>query len=191
MAGHQDVVVAGIVQPRIPFVVVIDVDLRRTLLHRVEIFGRVVVIVKVDDHFRRASVLRNQESGIRNQESAGGRAQEWGELSHEACADPRRPLRSALERPLALRLCGGGAADDHRRLDDAVRVTEPALSPDGSTVMFVRTTTDPQTGRRNPISGSCPPMDRRRRGSCCAAGRRSLARVCAGWQADRLHLRAR
>lgn len=32
----------------------------------------------------------------------------------------------------------------------AVRVSEHSLSPDGSTVVFVRTTTNPQTGRRNP-----------------------------------------
>src|SRR5687767_2040315 len=45
----------------------------------------------------------------------------------------------------------------------AVRVTESQLSPDGSTVAFVRTTTNPETGRRNadiwvvPADGSAPP----------------------------------
>jgi len=51
-------------------------------------------------------------------------------------------------------------------LDDllgAVRVSEPALSPDGRLVAYVRTTTDLQTGRRNgdihvvPADGSTPP----------------------------------
>ena len=46
----------------------------------------------------------------------------------------------------------------------AVRVTEPALSPDGRTVLFVRTTTTGDTGRRNadiwtvPADGSAPPQ---------------------------------
>src|SRR5215210_4819444 len=31
----------------------------------------------------------------------------------------------------------------------APRVSDPQLSPDGKTVLFVRTTTDPKTGRRN------------------------------------------
>jgi dipeptidyl aminopeptidase/acylaminoacyl peptidase len=45
----------------------------------------------------------------------------------------------------------------------AVRVTDPQLSPDGKTVVFVRTTTDVATGRRNadlwvvPADGSAPP----------------------------------
>lgn len=45
----------------------------------------------------------------------------------------------------------------------AVRVSEPALSPDGRLVAYVRTTTNPQTGRRNPdlflvpSDGSAPP----------------------------------
>src|SRR5262245_66635683 len=45
----------------------------------------------------------------------------------------------------------------------AVRVTEPALSPDGRTVAFTRTVTNGQTGRRNgdiwvvPADGSTPP----------------------------------
>ena len=44
----------------------------------------------------------------------------------------------------------------------AVRVTDPQLSPDGSRVIFVRTTTDPKTGDRNadiwsvPADGSGP-----------------------------------
>src|SRR5690348_13686880 len=51
-------------------------------------------------------------------------------------------------------------------LDDlltAVRVTEPAISPDGRLVAYVRTTTDLQTGKRNgdiyvvPADGSSPP----------------------------------
>ena len=45
----------------------------------------------------------------------------------------------------------------------AVRVSEPALSPDGATVAFTRTITNGQTGRRNgdiwavPADGSAPP----------------------------------
>jgi dipeptidyl aminopeptidase/acylaminoacyl peptidase len=45
----------------------------------------------------------------------------------------------------------------------AIRVTEPALSPDGQLVAYVRTTTDLQTGRRNgdiyivPADGTAPP----------------------------------
>lgn len=45
----------------------------------------------------------------------------------------------------------------------AVRVGDPQLSPDGRRVLFVRTTTDPATGRRNadiwmvPADGSAPP----------------------------------
>src|SRR5512141_2307146 len=45
----------------------------------------------------------------------------------------------------------------------AVRVSEPQLSPDGKTVVFVRTTTDGTTGRRNadiwsvPADGSAAP----------------------------------
>src|SRR5262245_46478966 len=45
----------------------------------------------------------------------------------------------------------------------AVRVTEPVLSPDGSTVAFTRTVTNGETGRRNgdiwvvPADGSAPP----------------------------------
>jgi dipeptidyl aminopeptidase/acylaminoacyl peptidase len=52
------------------------------------------------------------------------------------------------------------AIDD---LITAVRVTEPALSSDGSTVAFTRTVTNGQTGRRNgdiwmvPADGSAPP----------------------------------
>src|SRR5262245_26845915 len=44
----------------------------------------------------------------------------------------------------------------------AVRVTDPQLSPDGSQVIFVRTTTDPNSGDRNadiwqvPVDGSSP-----------------------------------
>ena len=48
---------------------------------------------------------------------------------------------------------GHAAAGRAMTIDDlitAVRVSEPALSPDGSAVIYVRTTTDPQTGRRNP-----------------------------------------
>ena len=47
----------------------------------------------------------------------------------------------------------------------AVRVTDPQLSPDGSRVIFVRTTTDPKTGDRNadiwsvPADGSGPAQE--------------------------------
>ena len=46
----------------------------------------------------------------------------------------------------------------------AIRVTEPDVSPDGRGVAFVRTTTDAQSGRRNPdlwfapADGSAPPQ---------------------------------
>ena len=58
------------------------------------------------------------------------------------------------------------AAGRAMTIDDlitAVRVTEPALSPDGATVAFVRTVTNGETGRRNgdiwtvPADGSAPP----------------------------------
>ncbi len=52
MTRHQDVVVARIVQPRILLRVVIDLDASPALLHHIEILGRVVMIVKVDDHER-------------------------------------------------------------------------------------------------------------------------------------------
>ena len=38
----------------------------------------------------------------------------------------------------------------------AVRVTDPQLSPDGTRVIFVRTTTDPKTGKRNADIWSVP-----------------------------------
>jgi dipeptidyl aminopeptidase/acylaminoacyl peptidase len=59
-----------------------------------------------------------------------------------------------------------GAQGRSMTIDDlitAVRVTEPALSPNGRSVAFVRTTTDLKTGRRNPdlwfvpADGSAPP----------------------------------
>ncbi len=62
---------------------------------------------------------------------------------------------------------GHSAAGRPMTIDDlitAVRVTEPALSPEGRTVLFVRTTTNGETGRRNadiwtvPADGSAPPQ---------------------------------
>jgi dipeptidyl aminopeptidase/acylaminoacyl peptidase len=62
---------------------------------------------------------------------------------------------------------GHSAAGRPMTIDDlitAVRVTEPALSPDGRTVLFVRTMTNGETGRRNadiwsvPADGSAPPQ---------------------------------
>ena len=59
-----------------------------------------------------------------------------------------------------------GQASRPMALEDlitAVRVGDPQLSPDGRRVLFVRTTTDPTTGRRNadiwtvPADGSAPP----------------------------------
>jgi len=47
---------------------------------------------------------------------------------------------------------GRAAAGRAMTIDDllaAVRVTDPQLSPDGSSVLFVRTTTDLKTGKRN------------------------------------------
>jgi hypothetical protein len=47
---------------------------------------------------------------------------------------------------------GRAAAGRAMTIDDllaAVRVTDPQLSPDGSRVVFVRTTTDLKTGARN------------------------------------------
>ena len=47
---------------------------------------------------------------------------------------------------------GRAAAGRAMTIDDllaAVRVTDPQLSPDGSRVAFVRTTTDVKTGKRN------------------------------------------
>src|SRR3954466_13976597 len=64
---------------------------------------------------------------------------------------PQSPAAFPGERPMAI--------DD---LITAVRVTDPQLSPDGSRVMFVRTTTDLKSGDRNadiwtvPADGSGP-----------------------------------
>ena len=64
-------------------------------------------------------------------------------------------------------LSNHAAAGRAMTIDDlitAVRVTEPALSPDGRVVLFVRTTTNGETGRRNadiwtvPADGSAPPQ---------------------------------
>ena len=49
MAGHGDVVVAGIVDARIAVVVDGDFDGAGAGAQRVEVFGRIVVIVKVND----------------------------------------------------------------------------------------------------------------------------------------------
>jgi dipeptidyl aminopeptidase/acylaminoacyl peptidase len=68
----------------------------------------------------------------------------------------------------ALLLAPTGRAQSRRALSltdllTAVRVTEPALSPDGRLVAFVRTTTDVASGKRNadiyvvPSDGSAPP----------------------------------
>ena len=49
-------------------------------------------------------------------------------------------------------LPGRAAAGRAMTIDDllaAIRVTDPQLSPDGSRVLFVRTTTDLKTGKRN------------------------------------------
>jgi len=62
------------------------------------------------------------------------------------------PARAQTRRPMAL-----------EDLITAVRVSDPQLSPDGRRVLFVRTTTDSATGKRNadiwvvPADGSAPP----------------------------------
>jgi dipeptidyl aminopeptidase/acylaminoacyl peptidase len=59
----------------------------------------------------------------------------------------------------------GGRAMTIDDLLAAVRVTDPQLSPDGSRVLFVRTTTDVKTGKRNgdiwsvAADGSSPPRE--------------------------------
>ncbi len=67
-----------------------------------------------------------------------------------------------------LQSSGGAAAGRPMATDDllaAVRVTDPQLSPDGSRVAFVRTTTDLKTGKRNadiwsvPADGSSAPAE--------------------------------
>jgi len=65
---------------------------------------------------------------------------------------PSAPARAQARRPMAL-----------EDLITAVRVSDPQLSPDGRRVLFVRTTTDSATGKRNadiwtvPADGSAPP----------------------------------
>jgi dipeptidyl aminopeptidase/acylaminoacyl peptidase len=74
----------------------------------------------------------------------------------------------------------------------AVRVTDPQLSPDGSRVIFVRTTTDLKSGDRNadiwtvPSDGSGPAegTNRRKQG-------RQHAALFAGRTDHRVHLDAR
>jgi dipeptidyl aminopeptidase/acylaminoacyl peptidase len=62
------------------------------------------------------------------------------------------PARAQARRPMAV-----------EDLITAVRVSDPQLSPDGRRVLFVRTTTDSATGKRNadiwvvPADGSAPP----------------------------------
>jgi dipeptidyl aminopeptidase/acylaminoacyl peptidase len=62
------------------------------------------------------------------------------------------PARAQARRPMAV-----------EDLITAVRVSDPLLSPDGRRVLFVRTTTDSATGKRNadiwvvPADGSAPP----------------------------------
>jgi hypothetical protein len=50
MAGYEDVVVTRIVQTRIVVRVVIDADASGSFLDGVQILGRIVMTVKVDDH---------------------------------------------------------------------------------------------------------------------------------------------
>lgn len=67
---------------------------------------------------------------------------------------------------LALAVSPAAAQRRAMTIDDlitAVRVSEPRVSPDGAIVVYVRTTTDGKTGRRNadlwmvPADGSAPP----------------------------------
>jgi hypothetical protein len=58
MTRDQNVVVAGVMQPRVAVVAIIELDSRRPLLHCVQIFGRVVMIVEVDDHSVAENVSR-------------------------------------------------------------------------------------------------------------------------------------
>ena len=81
-------------------------------------------------------------------------------------------LRATLSAAALLSLASPAAAERPaaatrpmtiRDLLGAVRVSDPQLSPDGSQVAFVRTTTDVATGKRNadiwvvPADGSAPP----------------------------------
>ena len=63
MPGDHDVVVAGIVDDRIA--VGVDGDVERTARRRerVEVFGRVIVIMEVDDGHGRSIVLRGSAIG--------------------------------------------------------------------------------------------------------------------------------
>jgi dipeptidyl aminopeptidase/acylaminoacyl peptidase len=71
-------------------------------------------------------------------------------------------MRKALFLAVALLAAASSVAVAQKRpmtIDDlitAVRVSEPQLSPDGKTVVYVRTTTDGTTGQRNPDIWSVP-----------------------------------
>ena len=65
----------------------------------------------------------------------------------------RRPVPFAVSLAIAGAAIVAGAAGRPMTIDDlitAVRVSEPDLSPDGKWVAYVRTTTNGQTGKRNP-----------------------------------------
>ncbi len=57
MARHGNVVVTGIMQAGIPFLVVSNPHRARTLLQRLDIFGRIVMIVKINNRHQLVAFL--------------------------------------------------------------------------------------------------------------------------------------
>jgi dipeptidyl aminopeptidase/acylaminoacyl peptidase len=75
-------------------------------------------------------------------------------------------IPALLTAVLAISLDSNAQTKRAMTIDDlitAVRVSDPQVSPDGKRVLFTRTTTEPQTGKRNsdiwvvPADGSAPP----------------------------------
>ncbi len=63
---------------------------------------------------------------------------------------------AAVSAPMGAAQRAAGRAMTIEDLIAAVRISDPQLSPDGRTVVFVRTTTDPKTGGRNADIWSVP-----------------------------------